>query len=95
MLISLPDVSPCLRWTFGGKKVEPRSRVIFDLPSLWTKPHLFDGQHYWELGKRGFPLSKIRAEMSRAGLVLDASFRVFDMPYHRFLSAHIKGSEGS
>ena len=38
VLISLPDVSPCLRWTFGGKKVEPRSRVIFDLPSLWTKP---------------------------------------------------------
>lgn len=29
------------------------------------RAELMDGQHYWEIGRRGFPLSRVRAAIGR------------------------------
>jgi hypothetical protein len=42
--------------------------------------------HHWEIGRRGFPLARIRRDMGRAGLVLINEFRS-ENPYHYFILA--------
>lgn len=37
----------------------PQQRWIFKLPHFWKK-HVFSGEHYWEMGKRGFPVRRIK-----------------------------------
>jgi len=44
----------------------------------------FDGEHYWEIGKEGYPLQKVMDEMRRAGFKIEKTYRVFEHPYHRF-----------
>lgn len=46
--------------------------------------HRFNGEHYWEIGKRGFPLSKVKKEVSRAGFKILTDFISTDSPYHHF-----------
>jgi len=41
-------------------------------------------QHHWEIGKAGYPLRKMMIEMQNAGFEINKTYRVFEMPYHRF-----------
>jgi hypothetical protein len=45
--------------------------------------HRFDGEHHWEIGKRGYRLSRIERDLS-ARMPMLRSFRVLENPYHRF-----------
>lgn len=66
----------------------PRVSFLFKFPFFW-KSHAFDGQHYWELGKKGYPVSLFLREAKNAGLSL-ALHRVYaDDPAHRFFLFHI------
>ena len=58
LILSLPDVSG----HFGIKLETPLSlpQIFFSVPSLISRPHIFDGYHYWEIGKQGYELQKIR-----------------------------------
>jgi len=40
----------------------------------WTRPR-FDGQHYWELDRRGYSKRRIRRSLVRAGLAVEKEFR--------------------
>lgn len=80
VLLSLPDVTPCLRFQLSEK------RVFWDLPNLRPRTHEFNGEHYWEIGKRGYPRSLIERCVEQAGLVIEEKFRVFELPYHHFFS---------
>jgi len=59
---------------------------VFTLPSFRKRVHRFDGQHYWEIGKDGYPLSRICQEFAAAGFVVRDQERSFEMPYHRFFT---------
>lgn len=52
--------------------------------NLFPIRHRFGGQHYWEIGKRGFPLKKIKAEIVKAGFELATDYVAFNSPYHHF-----------
>lgn len=51
----------------------------------WFAPkHIFCGQHYWEIGKKGYPLPLIIDEIKSAGFKIEKNFLAFNSPYHHF-----------
>jgi hypothetical protein len=46
----------------------------------------FNGEHYWEIGKAGYPLSisKNIKDIQRSGFKIERTYRIFEHPYHRF-----------
>jgi ubiquinone/menaquinone biosynthesis C-methylase UbiE len=68
MLVNIPLLKP-LGFSIG-------------LPVM--RPHRFDGQHYWELGKSGFAKRRIRDAMRRAGVRIIAEFRPVPSLYTYF-----------
>ncbi len=51
----------------------------------WTRP-VFDGQHYWELGRRGYPKRRIQQAMRDAGFEIINEFRQpFSLYCHFFI----------
>jgi len=46
--------------------------------------HIFNGQHYWEIGKKGYKIAAIKNEIAKSGLILINDFVCFDSPYHHF-----------
>ena len=42
---------------------------------FWRRRHRFDGQHYWEMGCRGYSRRRIRTAIAAAGLRIDREFR--------------------
>lgn len=90
VLLSLPDVTPHLRLRlevpFRRKDVD----WMVDLPNPRPKRHEFDGEHYWELGKRGFSLRRITGILARLGLDVEETVRVIEFPYHRYLRCRVR-----
>ena len=83
VIISLPDAYPLWRYMAHLPKL---GTVSTSLPRPWwqLRPHVFDGEHYWEINKRGYPLQKIVSDIEAAGLSVERTFRVFENSYHRF-----------
>jgi len=44
--------------------------------------HCFDGEHYWEIGKKGYPISLIISLINISGLSIVRHYVIFDSPYH-------------
>jgi ubiquinone/menaquinone biosynthesis C-methylase UbiE len=59
-------------------------KKIFNFPN-WRKPtRPFSKEHYWELGTKGFPLSRIKKDILKAGFEIEKTYRVFEKLFHRF-----------
>jgi hypothetical protein len=86
VVISLPDAA--LRWPFAISV--PRVGIKWfsiPRPRLHLAEHRFDGEHYWEINKAGYPLSRLLNDFQQEGqLKLLRTFRVAENPYHRFFS---------
>ncbi|MFH0854170.1 MAG: methyltransferase domain-containing protein [bacterium] len=52
--------------------------------NLFPIKHKFDGEHYWEIGKDGYPLKKIKEEIKNVGFKIINDYIVFESPYHHF-----------
>jgi len=51
----------------------------------WFAPkHVFNGQHYWEMDKKDYPLSLIKDEIRSAGFKIENDFLAFNSPCHHF-----------
>ena len=61
----------------------PRTELFFQVPFFW-KTHVFNGEHYWELGKRGYKVSRFIQVAKDAGLSLVSFEKFADDPAHRF-----------
>lgn len=46
--------------------------------------HKFNGQHYWEIGKKGFSLKLIKNKIEKSGLIIKNDYICFNSPYHHF-----------
>ncbi|MFZ3043622.1 MAG: class I SAM-dependent methyltransferase [Minisyncoccia bacterium] len=80
VVISVPHFGPML--SFSCKiPFLPRLRFALKLP--FPMKHVFNGQHYWEVGKRGYPVSRIRSNLSAHGEIV-RDFVPFGSPYHHF-----------
>lgn len=90
IVISLPDARP--GWPYA-LHIPKKGEVKFIIPRPWIGPkkHSFDGEHYWEINKKGYPLTKITEDLSCAGdVTLMRTYRVKENPYHRFFVFQIK-----
>lgn len=52
--------------------------------SWWSIEHKFNGQHYWEIGKKGFSLRVVKQIIKSEGLEIKKDYVVFNSPYHHF-----------
>lgn len=52
--------------------------------NLFSIFHVFDGHHYWEIGKSNYGLSKIKSAINNAGFDILKDYVVFESPYHHF-----------
>ena len=82
VVISLPH--PGYVFSFVCKlPMLPTIEIFFQIPFLWQH-HTFNGEHYWELGKRGYSVRRFITVARDAGLHLDRYARYADDPGHRY-----------
>ena len=82
-ILSLPDTNRVYRFSVQIPKIGEIKKLI-PLPQLRQLLHKFDGQHYWEIGEKGYPLNRITNDIKDAGFKIVKTYRVFENPYHRF-----------
>ena len=82
-VLSLPDLTRVYRFDIQIPKIG-ELKMLIPLPRLRPPKHVFDGEHYWEIGKAGYPLHKVMSEMRSAGFEIKKTYRVFEIPWHRF-----------
>ncbi len=82
-VLSLPDCSKVYRLFIHVPKIGALKRLI-PFPRLRAPEYKFEGQHYWEIGKAGYPLIRVTNDIKEAGFEIKKTYRIFENPYHRF-----------
>ena len=55
------------------------------VPLFWQK-HNFDGDHYWAIGKKKYPVSKVRRAIRESGFkIIEESFPPLNLHHHFFI----------
>jgi len=82
VIISLPDAKRVWRYSADIPKY---GQIQLHFPRPFSKPkeHGFDGEHYWELNKKGYSLEKVVDDLCLSADLLK-TWRVHENPYHRF-----------
>lgn len=81
IIISLPDCRKMYRVSIEFPKFGQKTFLI-PKPRLKPRPHRFDGEHYWEIGKLEHPLNRVIGDLSKFAK-LESTYRVPENPYHR------------
>ena len=82
-ILSLPDVNKVYHLYIQIPKIEEIKKLI-PFPRLKKPIHKFGGEHYWEIGKIGYPLDRITNNIKKKGFNIERTYRIFEHPYHRF-----------
>ena len=59
------------------------------LPWALREPIKKVREHYWEIGRRGYPTKKILKHLEAAGFKVERNYRVPEYPYHHFFVATV------
>ena len=81
-MLSLPHWG----WTFWlGMKLPllPKFDLFWKMTGVLKHPP--GGEHFWEIGKRGYPAKRIVEDLGACGLEVLRNYRAAENPYHRFL----------
>lgn len=70
-------------------------KLMFQVPRLIARKHVFVDEHYWEIGRRGYRQKRILGTMRGCGLEVRRHWRVFENPFHHFFDLEKKGEPGS
>jgi len=82
VILSLPDVTTIYKINLELPRIQSIKKLIIH-PFHRPKDHLFDGQHYWEIGKTGYSREKIDDDIKRSGIKIINTYRIFEFTYHR------------
>ena len=80
VILSLPHFGPPIILDIKIPLL-PRIKFAYKIP--YFKEHNFDGEHFWEIGKRGFPVSRIIDEITKKAVV-EKHLVPFENQYHHF-----------
>jgi SAM-dependent methyltransferase len=80
VFISLPHFGPRPKLAVKVPGIR-EIRLAAKLP--FPREHVFLGEHYWEIGKRGYPVRKVRAVL-REMFAIQKDFIPFETQYHHF-----------
>jgi predicted SAM-dependent methyltransferase len=83
IILSMPDVSRVSRFSIQVPVIGDL-KLLIPIPRFRKLKHKFDGEHYWEIGKKGYPIKKIINDIQRTGMYVEKTYRIFEYPYHRF-----------
>ena len=83
VVISLPDAKRVWPVTMHIPKIGVANMLI-PRPFLRLQTHDFDGEHYWEIGKKNYPLNKIINDINLSGFTILKTYRIIELKYHRF-----------
>ncbi|MBY0293793.1 class I SAM-dependent methyltransferase [Patescibacteria group bacterium] len=82
VLVSLPHPG----WVFSviyKLPLFPRIEILFQIPFFW-RTHKFNGEHYWELGTKGYSIRRFVDTARACGLSLVSIQKHANDPAHRF-----------
>lgn len=85
VVMSLPHFGPPIQINFKIPLM-PRVKFAFKLP--FPKKHVFKGEHFWEIGKKNYPLSRTCKVLERHFKLLK-HFVPFENQYHHFFVLQI------
>ncbi len=80
VILSLPHFGPPLKLSFKVPFL-PEVKLAWKIP--WPRRHVFNGQHYWEIGKKGYSPKKIKRILEKYFIIED-EFIPFENQYHHF-----------
>jgi ubiquinone/menaquinone biosynthesis C-methylase UbiE len=83
VVISLPDARSVWCYKIHLPKFGTHDFLV-PRPQIKAPVHEFDGEHYWEINKADYPLSRVTTDFSKQAHLIK-TYRVFENPYHRFL----------
>jgi ubiquinone/menaquinone biosynthesis C-methylase UbiE len=81
VVISLPERSKYFRLDLNIYPIITK-RLCFTIPSLLSQVHEFDGEHYWEIGKKDFSLKRIKRLFETNSFNILRDYRVPEKPFH-------------
>lgn len=82
-VISIPDSRPVYRIYLHIPFITIIKKLI-PIPNIKKQVHNFNGEHYWEIGKKGYPISRIIRDIQRSGFKIKNNYSLFENPYHRY-----------
>lgn len=89
LVLSLPDSRK--GWGIRIKLPFVGTRSFLIRHPRIPRAHHFDGQHHWEIGKKGFSLQKVTRDLERLGCKLMHTYQIVENPYHRFFVFKVNG----
>lgn len=79
-VVSLPHFGPPIKFLI---KIPFLPEIKFAWKVPYPRVHVFNGQHYWEIGKKGYPPSRVR-EVLEKYFTITKEFVPFQNQYHHF-----------
>lgn len=82
VVISLPDKRRILFHLLLKIPFINYKNIFIRIPSF--KEHVFDGQHYWEIGKKGYSVARVKKAIRESGLKITDDLVHFDAPSNHY-----------
>lgn len=82
-IITLPNFS-ITNLYFGIKVIPYIPKKEFLIRIRYPVKHKFLGEHFWEIGKKGFPVSLIKEFIQKSGFQIKQNYSPIEDPRHNF-----------